>query len=305
MSTKSSLCVGPGGKMDWGVKESIGSPFMCSWGGMRRVFCGEWLEVVSLPPSFSCLPRLAQCLGGKLEPFWRLCGDSRGYRWDLAIGRYSCQSCHYLWTLEHACNTVCRHAHMHRNTYAGRRMIKLQPTHTQTNKNMHTRAPKKHLNFESMLHKISRTFLDNLLLLQTSFSLLTLCMPEFHAALWLLLQEHNRGGLTCLPTQVWHYCAVFCSWTWKLPLLKLQIKHHVSTQVLTWSDFMNNFPPAFITHLSRKILCRLALWCNVVCWKPLILQTVSLALNYLFFSCHWLVQHQCFEQFVFCCSSLE
>lgn len=29
MSTKSSLCVRPGGKMDWGEKESIGSPFMC------------------------------------------------------------------------------------------------------------------------------------------------------------------------------------------------------------------------------------------------------------------------------------
>lgn len=29
MSTKSSLCVRPGGKMDLGEKESIGSPFMC------------------------------------------------------------------------------------------------------------------------------------------------------------------------------------------------------------------------------------------------------------------------------------
>lgn len=29
MSTKSSLCVRLGGKMDWGEKESIGSPFMC------------------------------------------------------------------------------------------------------------------------------------------------------------------------------------------------------------------------------------------------------------------------------------
>ena len=29
MSTKSSLCVRPGGKMDSGEKESIGSPFMC------------------------------------------------------------------------------------------------------------------------------------------------------------------------------------------------------------------------------------------------------------------------------------
>ncbi|KAI4825006.1 hypothetical protein KUCAC02_020711, partial [Chaenocephalus aceratus] len=29
---------------------------------------------------------LAPCLGGKLKPFCRLCGDSRGYRWDLAIG---------------------------------------------------------------------------------------------------------------------------------------------------------------------------------------------------------------------------
>lgn len=89
MSTKSSLCVRLAGKMERGEKESIGSPFMCSWGRMRRAHCGAWLEVAS--------PALVQRLRGELEPFCRLCGHSGGgYLLDLAIGRYSCQSCQYI-----------------------------------------------------------------------------------------------------------------------------------------------------------------------------------------------------------------
>lgn len=66
MSTKSSLCVKPGGKMDWGEKESIGSPFMCQWVGMRRVYCGEWLEAP--PPAFADWPSV-----------W-------GGNWSLSVG---------------------------------------------------------------------------------------------------------------------------------------------------------------------------------------------------------------------------
>lgn len=119
---------------------------------------------------------------------------------------------------------------------------------------MLTQTCKQHLNYGSMLYKISSTFLDNLLLLQSSFSLLTLGVLESPAAFWLFPRKHNRGGLTCLPTQVWHYCAVFaaglenffCS-NYKLNIMSLHKCLH--GQIL-----MNNFPPAFITRLCRKVL---------------------------------------------------
>lgn len=137
-----------------------------------------------------------------------------------------------------------------------------------------------------MLYKISSAFLDNLLLPRSSFSLLTLSVPEIRGAVLLL---HNGLGLTCLPTQVWHYCAVFadrlenfyCSYN-KLNILSLH-------KCLHGKIFMNNFPPAFITHLCRKALY--VYWPSdaMRALKPLTLQTVSLKLNYLFlFLCHWL-----------------
>lgn len=112
-----------------GVKKNQLDPHSCVSGL-------EWGECIvengwrlSLYPPFY-LHRLAQCLGGKLEPFCRLCGNSRGYRRDLAIGRYSCQSCHYLWTQEHACtHTVC--AHTDKNTHEHTQAIAcLAPTDT-------------------------------------------------------------------------------------------------------------------------------------------------------------------------------
>lgn len=155
---------------------------------------------------------------------------------------------------------------------------------TQTKRN--TLTCRINLNHGSMLYKISSAFLDNLLPPPSSFSLLTLSVPEICGAVLLL---HNGLGLTCLPTQVWHYCAVFadrpenfyCSYN-KLNILSLH-------KCLHGKIFMNNFPPAFITRLCRKAL--------YVYWpsdamravKPLTLQTVPLKLNYLFlFLCHWL-----------------
>lgn len=119
---------------------------------------------------------------------------------------------------------------------------------------MHTQTCKQHLNYGSMLYKISGTFLDNLLPLQSLFNLLTPTVLESHTAFWLFLKEHNGGGLTCLPTQVWHYCAVFaaglenffCS-NYKLNIMSLHKCLH--GQIL-----MNSFPPAFITRLCRKVL---------------------------------------------------
>lgn len=117
---------------------------------------------------------------------------------------------------------------------------------------MHTQICKQNLNYERMFYKISSAFLDNLLPFQTSSRLLTLGMPKTRAAFRLL---HNEAGLTCLPTQVWHYCAVFaaelenffCSYH-KLNIMSLH-------KCLHGQIFMNNFPPAFITHLCRKALC--------------------------------------------------
>lgn len=84
----------------------------------------------------------------------------------------------------------CTHtvrAHTDRNTHTGSSMLSPHQysTHTQTNENMHTQTCKQHLNYGSMLYKISGTFLDNPLPLQSSFNLLTLSMLESHAAFWL------------------------------------------------------------------------------------------------------------------------
>lgn len=148
---------------------------------MRRALCENWLEVA--PP----LP-WSSVWGAELGPVCRLCGDSRGYRLDLANGRYSCQSCQYGWTREHAAHT---------------------PSCTDVCAYIHTRRPKCHLNYGGMLYKISGKYLGNLLRLQSSFSLLTPSMPQCRATFWLFPKQHKRGGLTCLPTRVWHYCVVF------------------------------------------------------------------------------------------------
>lgn len=92
-----------------------------------------------------------------------------------------------------------------------------------------------------------------------------------------------KGGLTCLPTQVWHYCAVFAAELKNFFCLYYKLNIMSLHKCLHGQIFMNNFPPAFITHLCRKALYVYwptdAMWCTL---KPLTLQTVSLARDYLF-----------------------
>lgn len=170
---------------------------------MRRAHCGAWLEVASSP---ALVQRLWAGGGGSGAFLWVLWLQQGGYLLDLAIGRYSCQSCQYVWTQEQSCtNTQTRRE--------GKKEI--------------TRARKWHLNYGGMLYKISRTFFGKLLLLQSSFSPLTPGVPQSHTAFWLLPEHHKRGRLTCLPTRVWRDCVIFFfflfpSRTGKLLLLQLQ-----------------------------------------------------------------------------------
>lgn len=90
MSTKSSLCVRPAGKMDQGEKESIGSPI--------HVLVGQNEESALWKLAWGCPPCLGPASGGGggSEPVCWLCGGSGGYRQNLAMGRYSCQSWQYV-----------------------------------------------------------------------------------------------------------------------------------------------------------------------------------------------------------------
>lgn len=131
-------------------------------------------------------------------------------------------------------------------------------------------------------------------------------MTESHAAFWLFLREHNGGGLTCLPTQVWHYCTVFaaglenffCS-NYKLNIMSLHKCLH--GQIL-----MNNFPPAFITRLCRKVLY--VYWpSDAMGWaRSLWLFKQFLVRSIIYLFCLSLTERErCSERFVFLCSLLE
>lgn len=105
MSTKSSLCVRPGGKgLGWKRINWIPIHVLVVWNeesALWRIAAG-CLSTPSLPPQTG--PVSGGEIGAFLSALWRQLGLSA----DLAIGRYSCQSCHYLWTREHVCaHTVC------------------------------------------------------------------------------------------------------------------------------------------------------------------------------------------------------
>lgn len=105
-----------------------------------------------------------------------------------------------------------------------------------------------------MQYKISVTFFGSLLRLQSLFSLLTLSVPESRTVFWLLPKEHNGGGLTCLPTEVWHYCAVFAAGLENFFCFNYKLNIMSPHKCLHGQILMNNFPSAFITHLCRKVL---------------------------------------------------
>lgn len=146
---------------------------------MRRAHCGAWLEV-------AC-PALVQRLGGELEPFCRLCGDSR-WGWGVIS---------WIWPLAGIAVKAVSTSELR----SSRAQLCVR-VHTDKGEKKLTRTRKWHLNYGGMLYKISSTFWGNLLLLQSLFSPLTPGVPQSHAAFWLLPEQHKRGRLTCLPTRV-------------------------------------------------------------------------------------------------------
>lgn len=130
-------------------------------------------------------------------------------------------------------------------------------------------------------------------------------MPEPHTAFWLLSRLHNRGGLTCLPTQVWRYCAVYKEGLENLFLLQLQIMY--LHKCLHGQIPMNNFPPppslpisAGKTSMSTCLLMQ----CDELEASD---SSSSFAHAWLFISlfffCHWLIRRNT-EHIVFLCSTL-